>query len=178
MPIEHLNTHTHDSGFLRFDWEYHTDASVDLGANKLNAVSHDGISAEELEEFIRSGADFDQITDREARQISAEIRKHFNQLTPEARKVAERFETKFQPLVDDLHDCSDERLAPHPHTWLGTAAIRDGLPPDTAILEGGALNDFMGSLHEKPRQDLTFVQTYQVDPSIFANVTNLVSMRG
>jgi hypothetical protein len=35
----------------------------------------------------------------------------------------------------------------------------------------------MGSLHEKRRQDLTFVQTYQVDPSVFANFTNLVSMR-
>jgi hypothetical protein len=169
MAQEFLNVHTHNTGFGRFDWDYATDASVDLAAEKLNAVAHDGVSADELLEFIKSATDGGQITDREARQISQALRSHYAQMSPEARAIADKFEAKFQGLVDNLHDASDDRMSGLPHDWLGLVEPRNvppGVPElDDGVLQGGDMDRFIADLDHTAHPLPQFVQIYHFDPA-------------
>jgi hypothetical protein len=143
MPIENLTNHTHNAGLGRHDWDFSTDQSVDLAAEKLRAGAHDGLSASEVLEYIKSGLDFGQLTDREARQISAALRWHYHQMSPEAKAIADKFEATLQPRVGTLHDCSDEVLSGYEHDWLISFRMTD---PDKAVLEGDDLNAFVADL--------------------------------
>jgi hypothetical protein len=146
MPIEQLNGHTHDAGFFHRDWDYATDKTVDLATEKLNAAAHDGVDASEALDFIKSGSDFGQVTDREARQISAQLRNHYDQMNPEAKKIADRFEATFQERLPSLHDSSDEALSGYNQHWLLGEGNRFCFP-DSPILEGSELESFLAGLN-------------------------------
>jgi hypothetical protein len=150
MPIEQLNNHTHDAGFLHRDWEFSTDRTVDLAIEKFNALAHDGVSAQELMELIASGLDFDQLTDREARQLSASMRQHYDQMSPQAKAIADKFDATLQGRVNDLHDASDDALSGVKHGGWITVHLRSS-DPDAAVLEKGELSHFMADLEALAR---------------------------
>jgi hypothetical protein len=145
MPIENLNAHTHDAGFLQRDWDYFTDESVDIGAQGLAAAASDGLDAQEVVNFIKSGIDLDQVTDREARQISAQLRNYSGQMTGQAQQVADQFESTFLGRVNNLHDCRDETLSGSTHGgWFGPN-LHNGTP-DAPVLEGAELASFVDQI--------------------------------
>jgi polyhydroxyalkanoate synthesis regulator phasin len=115
---ELLNEHTHDAGLLRRDWKFYTDASLDLALQKLEAAGRDGISANELLDFVKAAVDFGQITYREARQLMGALNRLFPQLSPEARQVASR-------LRDALFEAYPPSRVPANGIFVGNSDILD-----------------------------------------------------
>ena len=152
MSTEALNTRTHDSGFLRWDWTYWTDQSVDDGYASLKAHGQDGIDQAELVAFLKSAGDHDELTDREARQIANTLRVHYHQMDATARQTADAFDAKLVSLLPDVHDCSHEKLAGYKYgSGFGFTPIgvRSGYP-DRAILAGEELRSALWYAEQWP----------------------------
>jgi hypothetical protein len=143
MPAEPVYTHRHDAGFLRSDWDYYTDASVDDAVARLREAAADGLSADEVLEFIRSAVDLDQITFREARMLNAILKSFYPQMTDPAERVADAFMAEMRKRVVNLDDMDDEQFANYTHPWIGSA-LRTGA--GDPVMRGDELHDFMGDL--------------------------------
>jgi hypothetical protein len=128
MANEITIRHTHDDGWLHSGWDYHKDASVESAAAQLNADARDGLTADELMNFINSALDQGQMTEREARQLSEGLRRHYDQMPADVRAVAEKLDLKLQGLVGNVHDASEDRFR---H------------PGDIVVLEGDRLDSFL-----------------------------------
>lgn len=145
MQPEALNRHRHDAGFWQRDWDYSTDASVDQAVTTFNSAAQDGVDGSEAAALVKSGSDHDQVTDREARQISAHLRAHYDQMSPEAKRIADHFEATFAPRVGNLHDASDEALSGYQHGGFFGTNLRICFP-DAPVLEGADLQAFVGQV--------------------------------
>jgi hypothetical protein len=128
MANEITNKHTHDDGWLHSGWDYRKDASVESASAQLNADALDGLTAEELTKFVNSAMDQGQMTEREARQLSEGLRRHYNQMPADVRAMAEKLDLKLQGAIGDVHDARDERFRP---------------PTDIVVLEGERLDSFL-----------------------------------
>jgi hypothetical protein len=141
MAREDLIYQTHNAGLFHHDWDFAKDASVERAISTLGAAARDGVTAQELTDFVASALDGGQLTEREARQLSWGLREHYNQMSPEVRKMAEQIDLKLQQLVGNVHDASDERFASFTETVVLSGNDLDAFMNDVQAMKSPAGED-------------------------------------
>ena len=152
MAAEAVYNHNHDAGWFRSDWNYFTDASVDDAVARLREAAGDGLTADEVLEFIKSAVDLDQITVREARMMNAILESFYPRMEDGAERVADAFMSKMRSMITNLDDMDDEEFADFYPTFIGT---RQRTGAGDSVVKGEELGAFMNELdqiaHPPPR---------------------------
>ena len=108
--------------------DHWTDASVDDALRQLEGSKKDGVSEQEMRDLLEKGRDYGQITEREYSQIRRWVQANYNSLSPEARKIFEKFDAAMQAAGG-----------------AGTAHKHHGTG-DKVVLEGAKLDQLMNDI--------------------------------
>jgi hypothetical protein len=86
-------TNKHDS-WLGSDW--HTDVGIDQKLHAFILTPPGGMSGEEMSELLDEAGDYGQVTEREYSAMKRWVDANFVKLSPEARKLWEKFDASMQ----------------------------------------------------------------------------------
>jgi hypothetical protein len=85
---------TQDGGFWKKDW--HTDQSIDEAIRDLEGSKGDGVSGEEMDTLLKSGADYGQISEREYSAMKRWVQGNWDRMSPEAQQKWAKFDKAMQ----------------------------------------------------------------------------------
>jgi hypothetical protein len=173
--FEEVNRHLHDAGWLRFDWNYYTDKSVDDAIAEFARHAHEpgGINVDHVMAFIRSATDSDQITDREARMLVAVLNGQIPNMTLEAKRLVDAFTQRMNTPGRDIFNTSDEMYSDESHDLFdgifGTSPHRTGAGDE--VIAGEEMHSFIAQLDQIAHP---WDQLAQIDRHRFTNLGDII----